>query len=104
MVIYLKNKAQADKILARGFIEVGRESATTQIWEEKEKGEQRYFNCQQQGHLAQTCKGNMVCGNCAKVGHHHQDCLAVVSKCTKCKGNHQAKAHKLQPSSIFLGI
>lgn len=30
MVTYLKDKAQAEKMLAKGFIEVGGESATTQ--------------------------------------------------------------------------
>ncbi len=95
MVMYLKDKPQADQMLARGFIEVGGESATTQIWEEKRKGEQRCFNYQQQGHLAQTCKGNTVCGNCAEIGHYHRDCLAVVPKCTKCGCNHRAKDHKL---------
>lgn len=103
MVVYLKDKAQADMMLARGFIEIGGESATTQIWEEKGKGEQRCFNCQKQGHLARTCKENTVCGNCAEVGHHHQDCLAVMPKCTKCGGNHRAKDHESHISAIPLG-
>lgn len=103
MVVYLKDKAQADRMLARGFIEVGVKSATTQIWEEKGKGKQRCFNCQKQRHLARTCKKNTVCGNCAEVGHHHQNCLAVTPKCTKCGGNYRAKDHKSRMSAILLG-
>lgn len=37
MVMYLKDKAETDKMLARGFIEVGGESATTQIWGKKKR-------------------------------------------------------------------
>lgn len=103
MVVYLKNKAQADRMLARGFIKVGGESTTIQIWEEKGKGEQRCFNCQKQGHLARTCKKNTVCGNCAEVGHHHQDCLAIIPKCTKYGGNHRAKDHKSRMPATPLG-
>lgn len=50
MVLYLKEKSQADAIIARGFLEVGGESGTTQPWEDRGKNEQRCFNCQKQGH------------------------------------------------------
>ncbi len=40
MVLYLKDKSQAEAMLARSFMEVGGESATTQVWEERGKGEQ----------------------------------------------------------------
>lgn len=52
MVLYLKEKSQADAMIARGFLEVGGESGTTQAWEDRGKIEQRCFNCQGQGHLA----------------------------------------------------
>lgn len=45
MVMYLKDKAQVEKILAKSFIKVERESTTTPIWEKKEIKEQKYFNC-----------------------------------------------------------
>lgn len=83
MVMYRKDKAQAEKMLAKGFIKVGGESATTQSWGKKEKGEQRCFNCQKQGHLACTYKGSTVCGNCTEVGHHHCNCLAAIPKMHK---------------------
>ena len=93
MVVYLKDKAQANMMLVKRFIEIGGNSATTQIWEEKRKRKQKCFNCQKQGHLARTCKENTVCGNCAEVRHYHRNCLAVIPKCTKCSGNYQAKDH-----------
>lgn len=37
MVVYLKDKAQADIMLASGFLEIGDKNATTQIWKKKKK-------------------------------------------------------------------
>ncbi len=45
MVLYLKEKSQINALLAKGFLDVGGESATTQVWEKKGKVEQRCFNC-----------------------------------------------------------
>lgn len=61
--------SEADTILARVFLEVGRVSAMTQVWGERAKVEQRCFNCQKYGHLACACKDITVCGNCAQTGH-----------------------------------
>ncbi len=94
IVLYLKEKSQADVLLARGFLEVGGESGTTQAWEDRGKAEQRCFNCQKQGHLARTCKETTTCGNCAQVGHYHKDCISTTPKCSRCGGNHRAKDHK----------
>ena len=99
MVLYLKEKSQADAMIARGFLEVGGESGTTQAWEDRGKTEQRCFNCQGQGHLARTCKEATVCGNCAQTGHHHRECLTLTPKCPKCGGNHRAKDHKSRASA-----
>ncbi len=79
MVLYVKDKSQAEAILARCFIEVGGESATTQVWDEREKTEQRCFNCQKQGHLARTCKEQTVCGYCTQIRHHHH-CLQIMNR------------------------
>lgn len=103
MVLYVKDKSQAEAMLAKGFMEVGGESATTQVWEERGKGEQRCFNCQKQGHLARACKEQIVCGNCAEIGHHHRDCTSSLPKCTKCGGNHRAKDHKSNRSRTSPG-
>ncbi len=46
MVLYLKEKSQVNVLLAKGFLDVGGESATTQVWEARDKVEQRCFNCQ----------------------------------------------------------
>ena len=75
MILYVRDKNQAEAILARSFMEVGGESAITQVWEERRIEEQRCFNFQKQGHLARACKEQTVCGNCAKIGHHHRDCI-----------------------------
>lgn len=39
MVLYLKEKSQVDAMLARRFLEVRRESATMQAWEDRGKAE-----------------------------------------------------------------
>lgn len=93
IVLFLKDKSQADAILARDFLEVGGESATTQAWKDRSKAEQRCFNCQKQGHLARACKEATICGNCALIGHHHKNCLTSTPQCPKCGGNYQAKDH-----------
>lgn len=80
MVLYLKDKSQADAIIARGFWKVGGESGTTQPWEERGENEQRCFNCQKQGHLVRVCKNATVCDNCAAVEHHHWECLNSTPK------------------------
>lgn len=102
MVLYLKEKSQADAMIARGFLEVGGESGTTQAWEDRGKTEQRCFNCQGQGHLARSCKEATVCGNCAQTGHHHRECLTLTPKCPKCGGNHRAKDHRSSTSGKAL--
>lgn len=99
MVLYLKDKSQADAAIARGFLEVGGESGTTQTWEERGKTEQRCFNCQKQEHLARVCKEATVCGNRAVVGQHHWECLTSTPKCIHCGGNHCAKDHKSSSSA-----
>ena len=103
MVVYLKDKSEADAILTRGFLEVGGESATTQVWEERGKVEQRCFNCQKYGHLARGCKDMTVCGNCAQKGHYHQDCMTTTPKCANCGGNHRAKDHGRQQRRALSG-
>lgn len=102
MVLYLNDKSQVDSIIARGLLEVGGESGTTQTWEERGKTEQKCLNCQKQGHLARVCKEATVCGNCAGVGHHHREYLTSTPKCTHRGGNHRAKDHKSSSSVTVL--
>ena len=104
MVLYLKEKSQAEAMLAKGFLEVGGESATTQIWEERGKTEPRCFNCQKQGHLAKACKVMKVCGYCAGEGHHHGECHSSTPKCAHCGGSHRAKDHKHQRINTLSGL
>ena len=101
MVLYLKDKSQVNTLLAKGFLDVGGESATTQVWEERGKVEQRCFNCQKYGHIARTCKEMTVCGNCAETGHHHQDCMIAIPKCANCGGSHRAKDHGHPPKEVL---
>lgn len=101
IVLYLKEKSQANAMIARGFLEGGGESGITQAWEERGKAEQRCFNCQKQGHMARSCKEATVCGNCAQVGHQHRECLISTPKCPKCGGNHRAKDHKSGTTTII---
>lgn len=49
MVFHLKDKSKANSILAKGFLEIGRESATIQVYEKKGKIKKRCFNCQKYG-------------------------------------------------------
>lgn len=65
MVLYLKEKSQADILLARGFLELERENGITQAWKKRNKAEQRYFNCQKQGHLAHISKERTRYSICA---------------------------------------
>lgn len=99
MILYLKEKSQADAMIASGFLEGGGESGTTQAWEERGEAEQRCFNCQKQSHLARSCKEATVCGNCAQVGHRHRECLILTPKCPQCGRNHRAKDHKSSSSA-----
>ena len=84
MVLYLNEKSHVNALLAKGFLDLGGESATTQVWEETGKVGQRCFNCQKYGHVARTCKEMIVDGNCAETGHHHQDCMTITPKCAIC--------------------
>ncbi len=103
MVLYLKEKSQVNTLLAKRFLDVGGEGedATTQVWEEGGKVEQRCFNCQKYGHVARTCKEMTVCGNYAETGHHHQDCMTTTPKCAICVGSHRAKDHRPQQKGLL---
>lgn len=43
MIFYFKDKNQAETLLARDFIKVKNKNATTQVWENQRKKEQRCF-------------------------------------------------------------
>lgn len=93
MIVQFTQKADADKVLARGLLKVGGESACTTVWMEKSRA-QRCFNCQQFGHMASHCPNMTVCGNCAATGHTHQECTNAFMKCANCQGQHRANYAK----------
>lgn len=93
MVVQFTQKADAEEVLARSLLEVGRESACATIWMDK-SGAQRYFKCQQFGHMAVHCPNTTVCGNCAVTGYRHQECTNTLMKCANCQGQHRANYAK----------
>ena len=89
MVVYMTKASEAKKILHEGFFYAGGESGYTAPFERRPRPEQCY-NCQAIGHKAFQCSKPQVCGKCAKEGHHHSACNAIVPKCASCDGPHEA--------------
>lgn len=92
MVISFSQKADADRYLQKGLIEVEGESAYTAEWKKMKIQDQRCFNCQKQGHLAVSCREETRCGNCGQHSHRHRDCINVYQKCAICNGPHRANS------------
>jgi DNA polymerase III alpha subunit (gram-positive type) len=101
MVVYLKKRSEARRLIGEGFFVAGGESGTTRVFERRERPKQCY-NCQQiTNHKAYQCDRSQVCGRCAREGHHHSRCTETISRCIPCGGPHESysrNCQKLYPS------
>lgn len=53
----------------------------------------RCYKCQGFGHFAQSCRGELTCGNCAEP-HSTIECKSDVVSCPNCNGYHKASYSK----------
>ena len=90
MVVCLAEKKDANLFIAKGLIEVGRETAYTEEFQEQSREKSQCFNCQQYGHKASEYSKIPVCGNCFFPGHSHRNCQETQVRCSNCGGNHPA--------------
>ena len=44
--------------------------------------------CQEFGHTAKYCRGNLTCKRCNVMGHELKDCRSVTTQCHHCNGSH----------------
>ncbi|KAG8235045.1 hypothetical protein J437_LFUL017342, partial [Ladona fulva] len=66
----------------------------------------RCFQCNYNGHTAQSCKGKPICHKCAKVKHDGEPCSSP-PLCCNCGGNHPAYGRdypKLQEEKKIMEI
>ncbi|KAM6504661.1 hypothetical protein FSOLCH5_15522 [Fusarium solani] len=100
MVVYLKRRSEARRLIDEGFFFAGGESGTTKTFERRDRPKQCY-NCQQiTDHKAYQCDRPQVCGRCAKEGHHHSGCMETIPRCVPCGGPHESfsrNCRKLYP-------
>jgi hypothetical protein len=101
MAVYLTKASEARRLISEGYFHAGGESGTTGIFKPQFQSQQ-CFQCQQIApHKASRCPNRLVCGRCAKEGHHHKECRETVLKCVPCGGPHESfskKCPKLYPS------
>lgn len=100
MVVYLASKSQADKFLEKELFKVGGESAYTDIWNDQNLSDRRYFNCQRFGYREQDCIRIKVCDNCAAPGHSHDQCDNPIISCVNCQGKHRARDKNCSESPL----
>ena len=103
MVVFLKKRSEAERLLNEGFITVDGESASVRVFKPN-LGPPRCYNCQSAGHKAFSCKEAQKCGNCAQVGHGWNDCKASESKCAVCSGPHAVTSRSCRPQHGFQTI
>ena len=91
MAVFFKTSSEAARFLKEAFMYVGGESATVRVFE-PDMGPPRCFKCQERGHKAYSCKGNVRCGRCAEEGHFFYQCNSLVEKCASCSGPHSVNS------------
>ncbi|TIC97717.1 hypothetical protein CH35J_006558 [Colletotrichum higginsianum] len=101
MAVSLTKASEARRLISEGYFHAGGESGTTGIFKPQFQPQQ-CFQCQQIApHKASRCPNRLVCGRCAKEGHHHKECCETVLKYVPCGGPHASfseKCPKLYPS------
>lgn len=86
MLLRLADEQKAITLLEKGL----GESCMVEEWEVQKITDQKCFKCQKFAHLAGLCSGPIICGNCAKQGHSHRECLNSQILCANCHGKHRA--------------
>ena len=87
MVVFLKKRSEAERLLNKGFITVGGESALVCVFEPN-FGPPRCYNCQSAGHKVFSYKEVQKYGNCAQVGYGWNNYKVSESKCAIYLGPH----------------
>ena len=77
---------QANKAIANDSYWQGERHACN-IADRRQSGLQRCLDCQQYGHLSQTCSAEPRCGKCAGQ-HQEENCTSTELKCVLCGGPH----------------
>ena len=93
MVVYLTKASDAKRLIEGQYFDIAGESAYTRVFEPR-IGPNQCYNCQEMDHKAFSCKKPQTCAKCAKEGHHHSSCQAVVFKCIPCGGDHESFSKK----------
>lgn len=81
---------QANKAIAKGLYWQGKRHACN-IADRRQFVLQRCLNCQNYGHLSQTCSAEPQCGDCAGQ-HRREDCTSTNMECVLCSGPHHSAA------------
>jgi hypothetical protein len=87
IVVYLKEKKDAERLLNARIMNVFGEGAFTSQYEYRPRVT-RCFNCQEYGHQAFRCNKPQRCVDCSVQGH--PSCGIENPRCAACKGPHRA--------------
>jgi regulator of replication initiation timing len=87
MVVYLKKKEDAEKLLNDRIMTIGAEAGFTSAYEYRPRVT-RCFNCQEYGHQAYRCQKDQRCLRCSEAGH--ATCATDSPRCVSCQGPHAA--------------
>ena len=80
MVVYVTKAAMLHGSFKTSTFTWRGESAYTSIFEPR-YGPKQCYRCQELGHKAFSCSKPRICARC---GHHHSECQAMIPKCVPC--------------------
>lgn len=92
MVICLAEKKDADFLITKGLIEVGRKTAYIEKFQEQSQEKSQYFNCQQYGYKTSEYIKIPVCSNYFFSGHLHRNCQETQVCCFNYRREHLANS------------